>query len=120
MSVQPTIQHVVLFRFPESFGETGAAELRSKVSRWPAEIGGFRQLRLGADLNDGQRARGYQFLLYTEHDGVDGLRAYQQHPVHLAFADWVRERGGEVLAFDYELTADTVIFDAAAPNGATR
>jgi hypothetical protein len=28
----------------------------------------------------------------STHDDVDGLRAYQTHPVHEEFGDWVRPR----------------------------
>jgi hypothetical protein len=104
-----SVQHVVLFRFPEPLEEAEAKEMRGYVEEWPARIGGFERLRFGTDLNDGARARGYQFLLLTEHADVAALRAYQQHPVHLAFSDWVFSRGCEVIAFDYELGPDTVI-----------
>ena len=103
------VQHVVLFRFPHPLGPAESAEMRALVAAWPERIGGFRAVRFGTDLNGGARARGFQFLLVTEHDDVAGLRAYQQHPVHLAFADWVFSRGCEVIAFDYELGTDTVL-----------
>lgn len=104
-----TVQHVVLFRFPAPLGRDEAEEMRDLVAGWPGQIGGFRRLRFGTDLNDGARSRGFQFLLLTEHDDEPELRAYQQHPVHLAFADWVFSRDCEVLAFDYQLDPTTVV-----------
>jgi len=104
-----TVQHVVLFRFPTPLGPDEAREMLDLVASWPERIGGFRRLRFGTDLNDGARSRGYQFLLLSEHDDVPELRAYQRHPVHLAFADWVFSRGCEVLAFDYQLDPTTVV-----------
>ncbi len=113
------VQHVVLFRFPAPLGPEEAAEMRRLVAGWPDQIGGFRRLRFGTDLNGGERARGHQFLLLTEHDGVPELRAYQQHPVHLAFTDWVFSRGCEVLAFDYQLDAGTVLEPEPEPHAKT-
>jgi hypothetical protein len=104
-----SLQHVVLFRFPEPLDDAQAGEMRALVQEWPDRIGGFERLRFGTDLSDGARARGYQFLLLTEHADQAALTAYQQHPVHLAFGDWVYSRGCEVIAFDYQLGPDTVL-----------
>lgn len=104
-----SVQHVVLFRFPEPLDDAAAKEMRRMVEEWPERIGGFEALRFGTDLNDGARTRGYEFLLLTEHPDVASLRAYQQHPVHLAFADWVFARGCEVIAFDYEIDSATTV-----------
>jgi hypothetical protein len=103
------VQHIVLFRFPEPFSDTDAKEMRDMISDWPERIGGFRRLRLGSDLNEGARTRGFQYLLHTEHDDVPALRAYQQHPVHQMFFRWVVDHECEVIAFDYEITPDTCI-----------
>ncbi len=111
------VQHVVLFRFPAPLGAEDAREMRGMVAAWPEQIGGFRRLRFGTDLNGGARSREYQFLLLTEHDDVPTLRAYQQHPVHLAFAEWVFSRGCEVIAFDYLLDEESVLGPEPAPSG---
>lgn len=105
------LQHVVLFRFPQPLPDAEAATLREMVASWPARIGGFRRLRFGTDLNAGARSRGFSHLLFSEHDDEDALRRYQGNPTHLAFADWVYARGGEVLAFDYHIDSDTVLID---------
>lgn len=102
-----SVQHVVLFHFPEPLAEADAKELRGMVEEWPQQIGGFERLRFGTDMGGGARARGYQFLLLTEHPDLAALKAYQQHPVHLAFADWVYARDCEVVAFDYEIDSGT-------------
>lgn len=104
-----SLQHVVLFHFPEPLGEAEQEELRAMVAGWPERIGGFERLRFGADVNGVPRARGYQWLLLTEHPDERALRAYQQHPVHLAFADWIYARGCEVIAFDYDLDEQTCL-----------
>lgn len=104
-----TVQHVVLFAFPDPLPAAEAERMRAMISAWPEQIGGFARLRFGTDLNQGERARGNQYLLLTEHADLPALRAYQQHPVHLEFAAWVRDRGCQVTAFDYELDDGTCL-----------
>ena len=103
-----TLQHIVLFSFPEELSEVDAADMRAQVAAWPAGIGGMTRLRFGMDLT-GARINGYSRLLYMEFPGADGLKAYQQHPVHQAFHRWLMERGCTPLAFDYVLDTDTVL-----------
>ncbi|MDA8285685.1 MAG: Dabb family protein [Actinomycetota bacterium] len=103
-----SLQHVVLFGFPEELPAGDDAELRRQVASWPAAIGGMTALRLGRPLSS-ERTRGYQYLLYMEFPDEAALGAYQQHPVHQAFVAWASERASAVLAFDYLLDAGTVI-----------
>ena len=103
-----TLQHIVLFSFPEQLSAEDAAEMRAMVSTWPAEIGNMSKLRFGTDLT-GARTNGYSQLLYMESSGADELKAYQQHPVHQVFLRWVMDRRCTPLAFDYFLGAETVL-----------
>ena len=103
-----TLQHIVLFSFPEELSEPDAADMRAQVAAWPAGIGGMTRLRFGRDLT-GARTNGYSRLLYMEFPGADALKAYQQHPVHQAFHAWLTERRCTPLAFDYVLDTDTVL-----------
>ncbi len=108
-----TVQHVVLFEFPEDLTAEDAAELRGQIRSWPGEIGGINLLRLGSDLT-GERTKGHQYLLFMEFDDLPALKRYQQHPVHQRFAAWTREHRSATLAFDYLLTEDTVIWPSPA------
>jgi hypothetical protein len=110
-----TLQHVVLFAFPEDLDEAGAADMRGQVQAWPEAIGGINVLRFGTDLT-GARTRGHQYLLYMEFDDETALRAYQQHPVHQRFLAWILDRDCTPLAFDYELTRNNVFWPAPPPD----
>ncbi len=103
-----TLQHVVLFSFPAEPTARQVEDIRSSVAGWPGVIPGIRALRFGSDLTNA-RTRGYQFLLYMEFDNEDDLRTYQAHPVHQQFLAWVIENDITPLAFDYHLTAETVL-----------
>lgn len=103
-----TLQHVVLFSFPNGPSAQQADEIRSYIAEWPAAIPGITALRFGEALF-GERTRGYQYLLYMEFDTVDDLRSYQAHPVHQKFLAWVIDNNITPLAFDYHLDAETVL-----------
>jgi hypothetical protein len=103
-----TLQHIVLFSFPDELSEADAADMRGQVAAWPDAIGGMTRLRFGTDLI-GARTNSYSRLLYMEFAGTDELKAYQQHPVHQAFHRWLTERQCTPLAFDYFLDTDTVL-----------
>ena len=103
-----SLQHVVLFSFPQELSDADDADMRAQVASWPDAIGGMTRLRFGADLT-GARTRGYSRLLYMEFAGQPELKQYQQHPVHQAFNTWVMERNCTPLAFDFELDQDTLL-----------
>jgi hypothetical protein len=103
-----TVQHIVLFSFPRDLSADEAAQMRDMVASWPAQIGLMTKCRLGTDLT-GARNRGYAYLLYTEFTDVATMNAYQRHPVHVSFAEWLAERDCKPLAFDYLLDEQTVL-----------
>ncbi len=109
-----SVQHVVLFSFPQDLSPEDDTEMRRRVSSWPAQIGGMTALRLGRSIDE-SRTRGYQYLLYTEFPDVPALVAYQQHPVHQQFLRWFLDHDGTPLAFDYPLDDTTVILDGRDP-----
>jgi hypothetical protein len=109
-----TLQHIVLFSFPAEPSAEDAADMRNHILGWRGVIPNIRTIRFGRDIT-GARTRGYQYLLYMEFDDEDDLRAYQQHPVHQRFLQWVIDHNCTPLAFDYHLTDDTVLL-TAAPN----
>jgi hypothetical protein len=103
-----TLQHVVLFSFPAELPAADWAEMQRQVRTWPTEIGGIDEIRLGSAIDDA-RTRGYQYLLYMEVADLDALVAYQQHPVHQVFLQWVKDHDCTPLAFDYYLDETTVV-----------
>lgn len=103
-----TLQHVVLFSFPEELSDEDWAEMQRQVRSWPTEIGGIETIRLGPSINS-ERTRGYQYLLFTEFADLDHLVRYQKHPVHQAFHKWVLDRNCTALAFDYDVDEKTSI-----------
>jgi hypothetical protein len=103
-----TLQHVVLFSFPQELSAAEYDDMKRQVASWPEAIGCMSRLRFGADLT-GARTNGYSRLLYMEFAGADELKRYQQHPVHQAFHRWILERNCTPLAFDYFMDENTVL-----------
>jgi hypothetical protein len=112
-----TLQHIVLFSFPQPLSDQDAATMQAMVASWPSEIGLMTRCRFGTDLTR-ERNRGYDYLLYTEFPDAAALREYQDHPVHVRFRDWIIERECTPLAFDYHLDEETVLM--AEPDQAAR
>jgi Stress responsive A/B Barrel Domain len=110
-----SLQHIVLFSFPQDLSPEDDAEMRRMVEEWPQAIGGMTAVRLGRSINE-ERTRGYQYLLYTEFPDVETLVTYQKHPVHQVFLRWVLDRDCTPLAFDYPLDESTVILDGPVPS----
>lgn len=103
-----TLQHIVLFSFPDDLTSEDDHEIRRQVASWREEIGTVGRLRFGKDLT-GARTRGYQYLLYTEFEDEAALAAYREHPTHQRFLAWITERSCTPLAFDYLLDSAHVL-----------
>jgi hypothetical protein len=103
-----TLQHVVLFSFPEELSAEDEESFYAQVRAWPEQIGGIDAIRIGRSINL-ERTRGYQYLLYMEVADGDALVHYQQHPVHQEFLRFVLDRRCTPLAFDYHLDEKTVV-----------
>lgn len=106
------VQHVVLFRFPTELTDSEEMEFREIIRDWPTKIGTMSHLRLGRDIQvAGDRARGYQYLLFMEFPDVAAVKLYRQHPAHLQLSAFIQPRQCGVLAFDYELSDSTALSD---------
>src|SRR6266487_6995585 len=95
------VQHVVLFKVPRALTAEEERWMFEIVGSWPKEIPGFTRLRLGKDV--GGRSGGYDYLLLTEFESEEAMRAYLTHPRHQEFGAWVADMGTELVRNDYAL-----------------
>jgi Stress responsive A/B Barrel Domain len=102
------LQHIVLFKFPQSLTDEELSEWTDIARTWPNEIDGVKAIRLGSSMSD-VMTEGYQYLLYVELDDADALNGYMQHPAHGKFGAWAAGRGSGFLVFDYNLDPQTVL-----------
>jgi hypothetical protein len=103
-----TLQHIVLFSFPQPLKAAEEEQMRAMIASWPKEIGTMTKVRFGRDIT-GARTRGYDYLLYTEFPDLETMSRYREHPVHQQFNGWITERDCTPLAFDYYLDERTVL-----------
>ena len=90
-----TLQHIVLFSFPNPLSAEDEARLRAMVAAWPREIGLMTKCRLGTDIT-GARTRGYSHLLFTEFPDFETMTAcggrasaHRPHRYHAPRAGWI-------------------------------
>jgi len=93
------ITHVVLAKLkdqsPQNIEATQAL-LRSLNGRIPS----LRHLEIGKDIVRSERA--YDIALIAKFDDLDGLRAYQTHPVHVPVSNRLRELAISIVVVDYK------------------
>lgn len=102
------IRHIVMFKFKDfANGKTKAENLEEAKARMLALKGqipelGDMQVLFGAQ---GQAPANYDYILISDFDTLEQLEAYQRHPAHVAFGQFVKElREPEGRAcIDYEL-----------------
>ena len=81
------ITHTVLLTFRD---RTDAAEAKRRLEELPAQIDALRSLWVGLDMVRTESSS--DLVLVTTHDDVAGLLAYQGHPAHQEFLQWLSPR----------------------------
>lgn len=84
------ITHVVLMRLNNQ-DDRNEALVRLRAMR--GKIPSLLDLKCGTDLHHGDSAsHAFDLVLLTVHADAAGLAAYQAHPAHQEFANWVLPR----------------------------
>jgi hypothetical protein len=92
------IRHVVLMRFADP---NDATEVRRRLLALPADIPQILSMDVGLDVLRTEAS--YDLALETTHESLDALKAYQAHPVHQAFLQWLRPRLRDRVVVDAEV-----------------
>ena len=96
------LTHVVLFRFPDL---SVAAECRDRMLAMKGRIPALLDIEVGVDIVRSDRS--FDLALITRHEDLDGMQAYQVHPVHQELLAWVKPRVQQAVAVDF-VSARTV------------
>ena len=91
------LTHVVSFTLTDP---TDAAEAAARIEALGPQIAAIGSITSGVDILGDPGAA--HVVLISTHDGVDSLRAYQEHPVHEAFGAWVLPRIAGKTVVDFE------------------
>lgn len=102
------IQHIVMFKFLDSAqGKTKAQNLEEAKARMLAlkdQIPQIRSMEVHLAV-EGSAPGNYDYILVSQFDSLEDLNAYQTHPAHVAFGQFVaqlREPDGRA-CMDYQL-----------------
>ena len=96
------IRHVVLWTFKDGVRQAERDAIVAAVRGLGSTVPSLRSLEMGENVNP-ERARGYTHVLVETFDDLDGLAAYQRHPLHIPVAARIREATSQLLAVDLEI-----------------
>lgn len=92
------LTHVVSFTLADP---ADAAETKARIEALGPQIGAIRSITAGVDMLGDPGAA--HVVLISTHDDVQGLRDYQEHPVHQEFGAWIRDRMTAKTVVDFEV-----------------
>lgn len=98
------VKHIVLFKLKEM--ESAEAKLiimndfKKAIEALPQEIPFIRKIEVGFNGNE---AEIYDMALYSEFDSLEDVKAYAQHPAHVAAGKIIAEVKESRSCVDYEI-----------------
>lgn len=99
------IKHICMFKMKETAnGKSGYKNALEAAAR----LEGFEQkipslLKIEARVNSKEAPQdNYEFVLICDFDDIEGLNAYQKHPVHVEFGQFLAPLRESRACIDYE------------------
>ncbi|NJD77536.1 MAG: Dabb family protein [Candidatus Methanoperedens sp.] len=93
------ITHIVLFKLKDKSPEN-IEKARDVLSSMKVKIPQLRHLEVGTDVLRSERS--YDIALVTKFDSLEGLTAYQSHPIHVEVAKFMISIRESSITVDYE------------------
>jgi hypothetical protein len=93
------ITHVVLVKLKNNAPQN-LESTRTLLESMNGKISSMRHLEVGTNVGSSDRA--YDVSLIAKFVNLDGLRAYEQHPIHLPISKNLREVASSIAVVDYE------------------
>lgn len=93
------LTHVVLFKLKDRSPEN-VARVRAQLETLGGNIPSLREIEIGSDVLHSERS--FDLALIARFDDMIGLKAYQNHPVHLPVLALIREAAEQTIAVDYQ------------------
>lgn len=94
------LTHIVLFKLKDRSPEN-IASTRERMAAISGQIPQLRSMQVGTNVVESQFA--YDIALVETFDSLEGLKAYQAHPVHTALMHDVMARFEAFTSVDYEI-----------------
>ena len=95
------IKHIVMFKLKEEGKEAAIREALERLSTFQEEIPTLKafQAVVNAPAAD---PTNYELALICDFEDIDGLNAYQVHPAHIAFGNFIKGVRESRACIDYE------------------
>ena len=90
------LTHVVCLKFTDP---EDATEVARRLSSMEGRIPSMKGIEVGLDVV--RSARSYDLVLITRHDDMEGMQAYQVHPVHQEVLAFIKSKGPTAVAVDF-------------------
>ena len=94
------ITHIVLFKLKDR-SEQSIARTAQVLKDMEGKIEELKFLEVGVDIIHSERS--YDIALVTKFESMDGLNAYQVHPVHKKVIEHMAEVRESSASVDYEV-----------------
>ena len=99
------VKHIVFWKLKENAHnntkEENARLIKEKLESIRCQIDGLLHIEVGINFLEG--VGNYDVVLYSELESAEALKAYAEHPKHVAFLPFVKEAVADRKAVDYEL-----------------
>lgn len=93
------ITHVVLVKLKDN-SPANVESVRILLKSMSGKIPSLRHLEIGTNIGDSEWA--YDISLTAKFVDLDGLRSYDDHPVHLPVSNKLQELAANIVVVDYE------------------
>lgn len=94
------LTHIVLFKLKDR-SEESVARTVQVLKDMEGKIEELKFLEVGTDIIHSERS--YDIALVTKFESMDGLNAYQIHPVHKKVIEHIAEVRESSVSVDYEV-----------------
>ncbi len=98
------IKHIVMFKLKDANGRSEYDNALEAKNRFEDVIANVKELKKGELVINSADApeSNYTIALICDFDDIEGLNAYQVHPVHKEFGGFIAEIKSDRACIDYE------------------
>lgn len=93
------LKHVVFFKLKDKSPET-LQKIKTDLLALKDKISLIKSIEVGLDILHTERS--YDVVLYTKFDSLEDMQAYQIHPEHVKFGEYIHTVKESIVAVDFE------------------
>ncbi|MDF2985328.1 MAG: Stress responsive Barrel Domain-containing protein [Eubacterium sp.] len=93
------LTHVVFFKLKDKSQET-LEKVKADLLALKDKISLIKSIEVGLDILHTERS--YDVVLYSKFDSLEDMQAYQVHPEHVKFGEYIQTVKESIVAVDFE------------------